>query len=192
MGQDVHIVAMSGSLRQGSYNTALLNAAKEMLPDGMTMEVVSFASLPVYNGDIDLPIATERPKEVTQFRDVLARADGFLFVSPEYNHSLPGGLKNAIDWASRGQDSPLLNKAVAVMGATTSLWGTARMQLAFLPVFLFLNMTAVNKPEVLVAQAQNKFDQDGRLTDETARGLVRKKLEGLKATILQLRSGTAG
>jgi chromate reductase, NAD(P)H dehydrogenase (quinone) len=124
---------------------------------------------------------------VQQFREVLATADGFVFVSPEYNYSIPGGLKNAIDWASRGEDSPLLNKPVAVMGATPGMWGTVRMQTAFLPVFTFLNMKPVLKPEVLVAQASKKFDAKGKLIDDKAKDLVGQKLEALRVLILKER-----
>jgi chromate reductase, NAD(P)H dehydrogenase (quinone) len=97
-------------------------------------------------------------------------------------------LKNAIDWASRGEDSPLLNKPVAVMGATPGMWGTVRMQTAFLPVFTFLNMKPVLKPEVLLAQASKKFDANGKLTDDKAKDLIRQKLEALKVLILKDRT----
>lgn len=189
MNTDLHFVAMSGSLRKGSFNTMLLHNAMQLLPEGVSMEIASIADIPLYNADNDLPIATERPEPVKNFRDILAKADGIVIVSPEYNYSIPGGLKNAIDWASRGQDSPLLRKPVAVMGATTGLWGTVRMQLAFEAVFLFLDMKPVQKPEVLVAQAPKKFDENGKLTDDIAVDLVRKKLQALKELTLALRSG---
>ena len=180
MEQTIHFVGISGSLRKGSFNTMLLNTAKGLLPDGVTMEIISIADIPLYNGDLDLPEANQRPETVQNFRDALARADGILFVSPEYNYSIPGVLKNAIDWASRGEDSPMLKKPVAVMGATPGLWGTVRMQLAFLSVFQFMDMKPVLKPEVLVNQASKKFDASGKLTDETSIDLVRKKLVALK------------
>ena len=163
----------------------LLNTAKGLLPEGVTMEIVSIADIPLYNGDLDLPEANQRPETVQNFRDALARADGILFVSPEYNYSIPGLLKNAIDWASRGEDSPMLKKPVALMGATPGLWGTVRMQTAFLPVFVFMNMKPVLKPEVLVNQASKKFDASGKLTDETSIDLVRKKLAALKELCVQ-------
>src|SRR5689334_10828478 len=118
-----HFIGMSGSLRKGSFNTMLLNAAMSLLPESVTMEIASFEDLPLYNADLDLPAAQERPGAVKEFREKLERADAFIICSPEYNYSIPGGLKNAIDWASRGQDSPLLNKAVALMGATPGMWG---------------------------------------------------------------------
>lgn len=186
MDKTMHFAGISGSLRKGSYNTSLLNAAMALLPDGISMEIVSVADIPLYNSDYDLPLSTQRPDSVNNLRDKLARADGLVIVSPEYNYSIPGGLKNVIDWASRGEDSPLLNKPVALMGATPGMWGTVRMQLAFHPVFQFLNMKAVHKPEVLVAQAANKFDSNGKLIDEKTIDLVRQKLEALKKLVLQL------
>lgn len=186
MNTNVHLIGISGSLRKGSYNTLLLHTAAGLLPEHTTMEVASIAELPLYNADMDLP-AAERPAVINSFRDQLSKADGLVIVSPEYNYSIPGGLKNAIDWASRGEDSPLLRKPVAVMGATPGMWGTARLQLAFQPVFLFLDMKPVFKPEVLIAQAKSKFDAQGNLTDNVARDLIKNKLAALKELILQHR-----
>jgi chromate reductase len=121
---------------------------------------------------------------VQQFRDQLTKSDGLLICSPEYNYGIPGLLKNAIDWASRGEDSPLINKPVAIMGATISLWGTVRMQLAFQNIFLYMDMKPVYKPEVLIAKAESKFDEQGNLTDSTSIEMVKKKLKALKDLIL--------
>jgi chromate reductase len=182
--QLIHFAGISGSLRKGSYNTALLHAASQLLPAGVSMEIVPIGDIPLYNADLDLPAAAARPVSVEQLRQRLARADGLVIVSPEYNYSIPGGLKNAIDWASRGEDSPIINKPVAVMGATPGLWGTVRMQTAFQQVFVFLNSKPVLKPEVLVAEAKKKFDANGVLTDETARELVKKKLQALMEMVV--------
>lgn len=179
----IHIVGISGSLREGSYNTSLLKAAMELLPEGVTAEIVRFDEVPMYNADLD---TGDRPPAVRRFRESLAKADAFLIASPEYNYSIPGGLKNAIDWASRGQDAPLMHKPVALMGATPGMWGTVRMQLAFKQVFQFLNMKETGKPEVLVAQAAAKFDGQGRLTDEKTRDLVSRQLTALRDLTLQL------
>src|SRR4051812_36102655 len=100
MNNHLHFVGISGSLRKGSWNTMLLNACLTLLPENVTMEVASIADLPLYNADNDLPAVEERPAAVARFRDILGKADGFVIVSPEYNYSIPGGLKNAIDWAS--------------------------------------------------------------------------------------------
>lgn len=183
MSDYIQLVGLSGSLRKGSYNTLLLKAAAQLLPTDVSMEIISIADIPLYNADLDLPAAKQRPEVVEHFRKMLADADGILISSPEYNYSIPGGLKNAIDWASRGEDSPLLRKPVAVIGATTGLWGTTRMQMAFHNVFLFLDMRPVYKPEVLVAQAEKKFNKDGNLIDEIAKKLVKQKLEALKELI---------
>ena len=183
MSDFIQLVGMSGSLRRGSYNTMLLKAAAQLLPTDVSMEIISIEDIPLYNADLDLPAAKQRPQVVEHFRKMLTDADGILISSPEYNYSIPGGLKNAIDWASRGEDSPLLRKPVAVIGATTGLWGTARMQLSFHNVFLFLDMKPVYKPEVLVAQAEKKFDKNGNLTDEMAKKLIKQKLEALKEMI---------
>ena len=183
MSDHIQLVGLSGSLRKGSYNTMLLKAAAQLLPTDVSMQFVSIADIPLYNADLDLPAAKQRPEIIEHFRKILTDADGILISSPEYNYSIPGGLKNAIDWASRGEDSPLLRKPVAVIGATTGLWGMARMQIAFHAVFLFLDMKPVYKPEVLVAQAEKKFDKDGNLIDEMAKKLVRQKLEALKEMI---------
>jgi chromate reductase, NAD(P)H dehydrogenase (quinone) len=180
MDKKLHFVGISGSLRKGSFNTMLLNSTADLLPEGVTMDIISIKDIPMYNGDLDLPEVAERPEPVNVFREALAKADALVIVSPEYNYSIPGGLKNAIDWASRGTDSPLLNKPVALMGATPGLWGTVRMQTAFLPVFQTLNMKSVQKPEVLVAKAGSKFDESGKLTDQFTSDTIVKKLEALK------------
>lgn len=179
MEKNRKIIGLCGSLRKGSYNALLLKVAGSLLPEGIEFEIVPFDDIPVYNADDDLPAVETRPDSVTKFRTALTSADAFIIASPEYNYSIPGGLKNAIDWASRGKDSPLMHKPVALMGATQGMWGTVRMQTAFLPVFTFLNMNPVLQPEVLVAQAQNKFDEDGNLTDEMAIGIIKKKIENL-------------
>ena len=184
MQKSIHLVGISGSLRTGSYNSMLLHAIKELLPEQVSMEFLSIADLPVYNADFDLPAKPERPASVVQFRDVLRKADGVVIVSPEYNYSIPGGLKNAIDWASRGEDSPLIAKHVSLMGATTGQWGTVRMQLAFLPVFTALKMPHLNKFEVFVSLVQKKFDAEGKLTDNDTRELIKKHLEVFKTTIV--------
>jgi chromate reductase len=183
MSDYIQLVGMSGSLRKGSYNTMLLKAAAQLLPVNVSMDIVSIEDIPLYNADLDLPAANHRPEAVEHFRKMLTDADGILISSPEYNYSIPGGLKNAIDWASRGEDSPLLRKPVAVIGATTGLWGTVRMQMSFHNVFLFLDMKPVYKPEVLIAQAEKKFDKNGNLIDEMAKKLLKQKLEALKEMI---------
>lgn len=192
MNTTLHFAGISGSLRKGSFNTMLLHNVMELLPEAVTMEIIPYADIPLYNADLDVPAVPQRPAPVVAFREKLAKADGLVIVSPEYNYSIPGGLKNAIDWASRGEDSPLLKKPVALMGATPGMWGTVRMQLAFQSVFIFLDMKPVLKPEVLVASASKKFDEQGRLTDEKAKDLIKGKLTALKELILQTRTAGVG
>jgi chromate reductase len=190
MANPIHVVGISGSLRKGSYNTALLQAARELMPDGMTMEIADFSGLPIFNADEDQPppSSAQAPAIVQAFRDTLRAADALVIASPEYNYSIPGGLKNAIDWASRPpRDSALNGKPLAIMGATTSLLGTARMQYHLRQVCVFTNMFPLNKPEVFVAKAQEKFDAEGKLIDEMARTLIRSQLEALLAWTLQLK-----
>jgi chromate reductase len=186
MENNIQLIGISGSLRSGSYNTMLLNNLQQWLPDGVQLETLSFSQLPVYNGDDDMPIKPERPPAVLAFRQALEKADGLVIVSPEYNHSIPGGLKNAIDWASRGKDSPLQNKPVALMGVSDGAMATSRMQVAMLSLFLGLNMMRVG-PEVLVARGQDKFDTAGKFTDEKAIVLIKKQLQALKQLVLQLK-----
>ncbi len=179
MEKNGKIVGLCGSFRKNSYNAMLLKVAGSLLPDGINFEIVSYDDIPIYNADHDIPEVSDRPESVKKFRDTLATADAFIIASPEYNYSIPGGLKNAIDWASRGKDSPLMHKPVALIGATQGMWGTVRMQTAFLPVFTFLNMNPVLQPEVLIAQAQNKFDENGNLTDDKTLSIIKIKLENL-------------
>jgi len=122
----VHVLGISGSLRKASYNTALLRPASELLPRGMTLEVFDLSSIPLYNDDVR---ALGFPKPVQEFRSRIAAADALLIATPEYNFSIPGVLKNAIDWASRPPDPPLDGKPLAIMGASTGNFGTVRAQM---------------------------------------------------------------
>ncbi len=184
----LQIAGLCGSLRKDSYNKKLLLVAQELLEaDGCTFKLLS-SDLPSYNADRDLPSAQSRPESVELFRQQLQEADGLLIVSPEYNYSIPGHLKNALDWASRGSDSPLRKKPVAVLGASTSITGTARMQVHFLSFFSYMDMKPVYQPEVLIADAANKFDEKGQLTNEKSLQLLQKKLAGLQQLILQEKS----
>lgn len=184
----IHLIGVSGSLRKGSYNTKLLKAAQQLLPEGVTMEIVSIADLPLLNEDLEPPTMPDYPAPVKNFREAMRKADGVVFASPEYNYSIPGVLKNAIDWASRGKDAPIIGKPVALIGATPGPWGTARMHMAFQPVFHTLNVKAVHKPEVYLAKAAEKFDAQDNLTDETAKKMIIGNLEELKKIIEAWRS----
>lgn len=180
MAKTLHFVGISGSLRKGSHNTSLLRSCLDLLPENTSMEILSFEDVPVYNGDFDLPLSDSRPDAVNRFREVLKKADALVIVSPEYNYSIPGGLKNALDWASRGDDAPIMHKPVALMGVTPGMWGTLRMQFAFHALFQAFDMKVAYKPEIMIGQAKSKFDDNNLMTDEFTLGLVRKKLLALR------------
>lgn len=172
----MHIAGISGSLRKRSLNTALLTAVQSLLPEDVTFERIEIGNLPLFNSDLE---ETALLQIVAQFRDQLARADALVIASPEYNYSIPGVLKNALDWASRGKDSPLLSKPVAIMGASPGMLGTSRMQMHLRQVFLFNNMKAVIKPEIFVNQALTKFNSDGMLTDTKTIEAIREQMKAL-------------
>jgi chromate reductase len=173
----VKTLGISGSLRKGSYNTAALRTASELLPEGMMLEIADIAEFPLYNEDVR---QAGFPPPVQKLRDQIAAADALLFVTPEYNYSVSGVLKNAIDWASRPPNQPFDGKPVGIMGATASLWGTTRAQYHLRQSCVYLNMLPVNKPEVLIAGAQNKFDAELRLTDKMTRDLIAQLLLALR------------
>jgi chromate reductase len=185
MSRPVHVLGFAGSLRKASFNAGLLRAARELLPDGMTIESFDLSDIPLYNGDVE---ALGFPEPVQRFRERIAAADALLIATPEYNYSIPGVLKNAIDWASRPPDQPMNGKPVALMGASPGMLGTARSQYHLRQVCVFLNMHPLNKPEVLVAKAHERFDAEVRLTDESTRQLVRKLLESLADWTRRLRA----
>lgn len=172
----LNVIAFAGSLRTGSYNKLALKAAIELKPDGMEIENFDIAPIPIYNEDVR---EQGFPTVVEEFREKIRKADALLIVTPEYNYSIPGVLKNAIDWASRPPDQPFNDKPAAIMGASGSILGTARAQYHLRQTCVFLNMHLLNKPEVMIAQAQNKFDASGRLTDEFARKLIAELLANL-------------
>jgi chromate reductase, NAD(P)H dehydrogenase (quinone) len=178
MSDTVKVLGMSGSLRKASFNTAALRAAAELLPEGMTLETAELGILPHYDDDVRLK---GYPPVVQHFRDRIKEADAILFVTPEYNYSVSGVLKNAIDWASRPPDQPFNDKPAAIMGASPSALGTGRAQYHLRQSCVFLNMHLVNKPEVMIAAAHTKFDEQGKLTDEATRGFVRDLLVSLAA-----------
>ncbi len=171
------VTAISGSLREASFNTALLNAARAEAPDGMTIEIFDLADIPLYNADVQ-----ERafPEPVTRLAETLRAADGLLISTPEYNYSIPGILKNAIDWVSRVDDQPFDGLPVAIMGASMGTLGTARSQYHLRQVFVFLNGLVMNRPEVFVGAAHEKFDEKGDLTDQDTRDFLAKYLTAVR------------
>lgn len=176
MTEKVRILGISGSLRTSSYNTGALRAAVELCPDDGEIEICSIDGFPGFNQDMDEP----PPQTVIEFKDKIREADAILFSSPEYNYSIPGVLKNAIDWASRPYtDNAWDGKAAAIMGASIGGIATARMQYHLRQVMVYLDMHPLNKPEVMIDHAADKFDTDGRLTDEKTREHIRKMLVAL-------------
>ena len=178
MEKKIQFLGISGSLRKLSFNTMLLNRLEEFLPVDSALTIASIEELPFFNEDLDIPMAIKRPDVVTDFREKMRIADGVIIVSPEYNYSIPSVLKNAIDWASLGENAPISTKPIALMGVTTGQWGTVRMQLAFQPVFQTLGIRQV-KPEILVANATEKM-VNGQLLDEQLKKLITKQLAALK------------
>jgi chromate reductase len=185
MPETLRILAFAGSLRRNSYNRALLRAAIELAPDDLTLEVVDLAPIPLYDGDVE---AQGLPAPVADFRARIKAADALLIATPEYNASIPGVLKNALDWASRGPDSPLQDKPVAILGASPGRLGTANAQHALRQTFVFTNTHPLMQPQVFVALAKEKFDADLRLVDEPTRAAIGKLLAALGAWTRRLKS----
>jgi chromate reductase, NAD(P)H dehydrogenase (quinone) len=164
------IVAFAGSLRRGSFNRALIHAARELAPEGMTVEPIEIGELPFYNADVE---AEGDPSSVAAFKAALRQADGILIATPEYNDGIPAVLTNAIDWGSRlpGR-SPLIGKPVVVMGASPSQIGTARAQLHIRQLLAHVQARVMPPPELLVAKAHERFDAGLRLKDEGTRKVL--------------------
>lgn len=181
------ILAFAGSLRAGSFNRALLRAAQELAPAGITIESFDLRPIPLYDGDLE-----ERgvPEPVVSFKGAIRAADGLLIVTPEYNAGVPAVLKNAIDWASRtaaGESPVLAGKAVGLMGATPGTAGTLRAQAMVRQSLTNTRSLPLPGPEVAVSQAHAKFDADGRLSDEKTREHVAAYLTRLAAWVERLR-----
>lgn len=168
----LRIAGVAGSLRRASFNRGLLRAAVESAPTGMTIEPLEIRELPHYDADFDIDGG---PGVVREFKAHIIAADGLLIATPEYNYSMPGVLKNALDWASRAPERALQNKPVAIVGATSGRWGTVRSQMALRQMLLFPACRVLPSPLVQVAGAREYFDAEGNLTD----ALTREQLVGL-------------
>jgi chromate reductase len=186
--QDLRVLGFAGSLRAGSYNRALLRAAAELAPAGMRIEIADLADIPLYNGDVE---AQGDPVPVAAFKQAIRGADAILVACPEYNHGVPGVLKNAIDWASRPpKGSPLNGKRAGIIGASTGMIGSARGQVQLRQAFVFTNTYAMLQPEVLVARVHEKVDAEGRLTDEVTRKFLGQYLATFGDWLRQFAPGT--
>jgi chromate reductase len=176
MQQTVKILGFVGSLRRGSYNKALMRAAIELTPKDAAIEVFDLEGIPPFNQDLE----SQPPQKVKEFKAKIRNADALLIASPEYNYSIPGVLKNAIDWASRPHgDNAFEGKPVAVMSASIGRLGGARAQYHLRQSFVYLNMHPLNRPEVMMPFAQEHIDKDGKVTDQDTRQLIGKLLEAL-------------
>jgi chromate reductase len=176
MSAPLTILGIAGSLRKASCNRGALRAAQQLVPPDARIDIFELDRIPPFNQDNESPA----PDIVVQFKARIRAADAILFVTPEYNYSVPGVLKNAIDWASRPYgDSAWDGKPVAVMGASPGMLGTSRAQYHLRQSFVFLNMHPLNRPEVMIANASERFDEQGNLTDEDTREYIRKLVQSL-------------
>ena len=172
-----NIVSICGSLRKGSYNRMLMTALTGLAPAGMSIkEAPSYRELPLYNADIQN--SSGFPADATTLADAIRAADGVVFCTPEYNFSLPGGLKNAIDWVSRLQNQPFAGKPIAIQSASPGPLGGGRVQYDLRRMMVFLDALSLNKPEIFVGNCASKFDdKTSELKDETTRNLIKQQLE---------------
>jgi chromate reductase, NAD(P)H dehydrogenase (quinone) len=180
------ILTICGSLRAGSYNKMVARALPLLAPSGMELrDAPAFDRFPIYNADLQ---ESGFPPEVVSFGDAVREADGVIVVSPEYNFSIPGGLKNALDWVSRLEDQPFKGKPVALQSASPSPLGGGRVQYDLRKTMVFLDALVLNKPEIFIAHAADKFDEDKRaLTDDTTKKFLREQLAAFAKFILQVR-----
>jgi chromate reductase len=176
MSKPVLILGIAGSLRRESYNRAALRAATELVPEGATLETFELDGIPGFNQDEE----PQPPAKVVELKRRIREADAILIVTPEYNYSIPGVLKNAIDWASRPYgDSAWNGKPAAIMGASVGTIGTARAQYHLRQMMVFLNMFPINQPEVMIGNASERFDAEGNLTDDATKDFIRQLLQNL-------------
>jgi chromate reductase len=185
MEQRVRILGVVGSLRKGSYNKALMRAAVKLAPEDAVIEVFDLEGIPPFNQDLE-----NQPSQVVkEFKAKIRKADAILIASPEYNYSVPGVLKNAIDWASRPHgDNAFEGKPIAIMSASIGHLGGARAQYHLRQSFVFLDMHPLNRPEVMMAFAADNVDADGNVTNEQTRQLVRELLDALVQWTKRLKS----
>ena len=188
MAELVKILGIAGSLRKGSYNRSALRAAVKLVPPGSTLEIVDLDGIPPFNEDHE----KEFPTHVREFKAKVSAADAILIVTPEYNYSVPGVLKNAIDWASRPYGTSAWNaKPIGIMGASVGALGTARAQYHLRQMFVFLNMFPLNQPEVMIAHAAEKFDEQGNLKDLKTSEKIKELLEALVDWTRRLKNARA-
>lgn len=188
MSEVIRIAGIAGSLRKGSYNKSALQVARKFVPDGSTLDILDLEGIPGFNQDLEQAF----PPTAREFKSKVKAADAILIVTPEYNYSVPGVLKNAIDWASRPYgDSAWNGKPIAIMGASPGMLGTARAQYHLRQMLVFLNMFPLNQPEVMIANASEKFDEQGNLKDPQTEQKIKELLEALVEWTRQLKKARA-
>lgn len=183
---DIKILGISGSLRAKSYNTAALKALHELLPPGVSLIEADISEIPLYSEDVR---EQGWPPAVERLRKQIEQADAIIFSTPEYNYSVPGVLKNAIDWASRPPQQPFAGKPAAIMGASPGAIGTARAQYHLRQIGVFLDLQFINKPEVMIGGAAERFDANGKLTHEATRDFLKTMVTALVERVQLLRRG---
>lgn len=182
-GKKISILGFAGSLRKDSFNKSLLRAAQEVLPGDAELEIFDLEGISPFNQDLENQPSTR----LKEFKAKIKAADGILIVTPEYNYSVPGVLKNALDAASRPYgDNPFEGKPAAIMGASIGMLGTARAQYHLRQTLVFFNMHPLNRPEVMVPFADKQFDEKGRLIDDHTRAKVKELLAALSLWIKKL------
>lgn len=188
MTENLDIVGLCGSLRTRSLNRMVLKLAGELMPGDMGLDAVEIRDIPLFDGDI---IAEGFPASVALLRERIRRADGVLLATPEYNFSIPGVLKNTLDWISRGEDQPFALKPVAILSASPGPLGGARVQYDLRKVMLFMNAQVLAKPEVFIGGAAAKFGAGGECTDDTTRKFVGHQMAAFQQWIHAVKRMTA-
>ena len=182
----LNVVSICGSLRKGSYNRMVMNALQGYAPEGVRItEAPSFAGFPLYN--LDVQNSTGFPAPVHTLAEAIRAADGVIFVTPEYNYSIPGGLKNAIDWVSRLPNQPFAGKPIAIQSATGGILGGGRVQYDLRRCMIFLDAWTINKPEIFIGNCSQKIDEKtGWIKDEQAIGLIKQQLAAFAQFIVRI------
>ncbi|MGB6287009.1 MAG: NADPH-dependent FMN reductase [Xanthobacteraceae bacterium] len=181
----LNLVSICGSLRKGSYNRIVMNALQGYAPEGMRItEAPSYAEFPRYNADIQN--STGFPAPVQTMAEAIRAADGVIFISPEYNYGIPGGLKNAIDWVSRLPNQPFANKPISLISASAGILGGGRMQYDLRRCMIFLDALTMNKPEIFIGNVSQRIDEKtGQIKDEQAIGFIKQQLAAFAKYIVQ-------
>lgn len=183
--QNLKVVAIAGSLRRSSFNAGVLRAAQRLAPEGLTIDIADISTIPPYNEDVRI---NGFPPPVEDLRNRIKAADGLLIATPEYNYSVPGVLKNAIDWASRPPEQPFDGKPIGVLGASIGAHGSAKAQYHLRQMFIYLNGHIMNRPEVMIPGAGQKFNEQGDLTDSQTLEFLTAYLNAFKNWVKRIKT----